>query len=84
MKRFLICMASLAIFLPICVFSKSQTGPPKGPMGMDPITIMDTDGDGKISLSEWTQFHQDRFNEMDTDGDGYLSETELQKHPGPK
>ncbi|HNW28011.1 MAG TPA: EF-hand domain-containing protein [Spirochaetota bacterium] len=83
MKRFLLCLATLALFPAICAVAQSRPEPPRGPKGINPITMMDADGDGKVSLSEWTQFHESMFNEMDTDGDGYLTAAELQKRPGP-
>lgn len=54
---------------------------------------VDTDGDGRVSLSEFQERHakrmtvEERFARMDADGDGYLTETELaaagRKH-GPR
>ena len=38
---------------------------------------IDTDGDGKISKSEFVNSHEERFSKMDTNGDGYLEREEM-------
>jgi Ca2+-binding EF-hand superfamily protein len=38
---------------------------------------MDTDGDGKISRTEFASYDQQRFSKMDANGDGVISLNEL-------
>jgi hypothetical protein len=42
------------------------------------IKLIDTDGDGKISLAESEAGSKAMFAKMDTDGDGYLSASECE------
>jgi len=37
----------------------------------------DTNGDGKLSLAEWTKMQEEVFKKADTNSDGYLDEAEL-------
>ncbi|MCR4267730.1 EF-hand domain-containing protein [Nitratireductor sp. ZSWI3] len=48
-----------------------------GPM-MRGMARIDTDGDGTISLEEFSSRHLDRLKAADADGDGTLSDAELQ------
>lgn len=41
---------------------------------------IDSDGDGKISKSEFINSHEERFGKMDTNGDGYLERGEMKAH----
>ena len=38
---------------------------------------IDTDGDGKISKSEFVNSHEERFSKMDANGDGYIEREEM-------
>ena len=48
----------------------------------DPLTELDTDGDGALSLEE-SGLDEDQFSVMDADGDGYLTETDRESMPPP-
>ena len=39
---------------------------------------MDTDGDGKVSLAEFTEMHAQMFKRMDKDADGVITLAEMQ------
>ncbi|MBT3980422.1 MAG: hypothetical protein HOE90_03665 [Bacteriovoracaceae bacterium] len=39
----------------------------------------DTNGDSKISKSEWDQGHSEKFSKKDKNGDGFLTEEEIGK-----
>jgi hypothetical protein len=56
-----------------------------GPRRMGPpdLKTLDTNGDGKVSLAEFTAHAKVMFDKIDTDHDGVLSETEL-KAPPPR
>jgi len=41
---------------------------------------MDTDGDQKISKTEWQKFHDDKFAALDKDGNGSVTEKEMAAH----
>jgi Ca2+-binding EF-hand superfamily protein len=49
-----------------------------GPMMRIIFSLMDADGDGKLTLQEWQAAHERIFNEMDTDHDGTVSLEEMQ------
>ena len=50
-----------------------------GPLPMRIIfALMDSDGDGTISLQEWQAAHEKIFKAMDTDKDGTVSFEEMQ------
>jgi len=63
-----------------------------GHRGMNPIAmriifaLMDTDGDGTISLQEWQAAHERIFKAMDADKDGTVSFEEMMNfmHGTPK
>gem|GEM_PF-2319268 len=62
----------------------------RGPRGGSPVKMMDTDGDGSVSKSEWINFQSKIFSKMDKDGNGSLSEDEFtsgrpggRRGPGP-
>jgi hypothetical protein len=63
-----------------------------GHRGMNPIAmriifaLMDTDGDGTISLQEWQAAHERIFKAMDADRDGTVSFEEMMNfmHGTPK
>jgi len=64
----------LATVLPVAAFAQvSQT--------TDYLALMDTDGDGRVSLDEYQQWMGYAFARMDRDGDGVLAPDEL---PGGK
>jgi Ca2+-binding EF-hand superfamily protein len=42
------------------------------------LTLMDTDGDGAVSLSEFQAAHERMFKAMDADKDGRLTLKEMQ------
>jgi Ca2+-binding EF-hand superfamily protein len=42
------------------------------------FTLMDTDGDGTVSLQEFQQAHERLFKAMDTDHDGTLTLEEME------
>jgi len=64
-----------------CLFALAAVAlmaqPPHNPRGN-----LDTDADGLISLDEFVQGSQARFEKMDQDGDGYLSSSELDARAG--
>ena len=50
-----------------------------GPMAMRIIfSLMDADGDGKLTLQEWQAAHERIFKAMDTDHDGTVTLEEMQ------
>jgi EF hand domain-containing protein len=50
-----------------------------GPMAMQIIfSLMDADGDGKLTLQEWQAAHERIFKAMDTDHDGTVTLEEMQ------
>ena len=50
-----------------------------GPVMMRMIfSLMDADGDGKLTLQEWQAAHERIFKAMDTDHDGTVSLEEMQ------
>jgi hypothetical protein len=50
-----------------------------GPMMMHIIfSLMDADGDGKLTLQEWQAAHERIFKAMDTDHDGTVTLEEMQ------
>lgn len=66
-----------------------EGGPPHGPGG-DPqaridefLKKVDTNGDGKVSKEEWTEFSrkesEDRFSKMDTNKDGSVDKAEMEE-----
>ncbi|MBI3903533.1 MAG: EF-hand domain-containing protein [Nitrosomonadales bacterium] len=55
--------------------SSAMSGQPDAMM----FRIMDSNGDGMISKSEFRAFHDKRFKEMDANHDGKLSQEELQR-----
>jgi len=61
-----------------------------GPLGRVLFALMDTNGDGKISLQEWQAAHERIFKAMDTDNDGTVDLQEMQqfirpaRRPGPR
>ncbi|EKF44062.1 EF-hand domain-containing protein [Nitratireductor indicus] len=68
-----------------------QGGPMKGPMGGQMngqmngkgggrMAHLDSDGDGAISLEEFSSMRLEQLKAADKDGDGVLSEAELQDH----
>ncbi|HOT50761.1 MAG TPA: EF-hand domain-containing protein [Candidatus Hydrogenedentes bacterium] len=87
----------------ICTFPAwAQGAPEAGPMppppGMDrpgggpppfmpPPEEMDANGDGNVSLDEftaaWDKIGRERFKRHDANGDGILDKGELAKRPGP-
>ncbi|WP_367718636.1 acid-shock protein [Nitratireductor sp. GISD-1A_MAKvit] len=64
--------------------SSDQTAPQaaaekmKGGKKMRSISRLDKDGDGAISIEEFSAVHIERLKTADTDGDGVLSDAELQ------
>lgn len=89
--------------LAICAFPVwAQGAPEEGPMppppGMDrpgggpppfmpSLEEMDANGDGNVSLDEftaaWDKAARERFKRHDANGDGILDKEELAKRPGP-
>jgi Ca2+-binding EF-hand superfamily protein len=61
-----------------------------GPLGRVLFAMMDSDGDGTLSLQEWQAAHERIFKAMDTDKDGTVSMEEMQqffrgwRRPGPR
>jgi Ca2+-binding EF-hand superfamily protein len=52
--------------------------PEKGEMGaVEKIKKMDTNGDGVLTVEEYTTGAQSMFAQMDTDHDGYLTKAEM-------
>lgn len=45
------------------------------------IIMLDTDGDGSLSLEEFQSMHERMFNYMDANKDGKLEASELGGHP---
>lgn len=45
---------------------------------------VDTNGDGKISRSEFVSKAEERFSKMDKDGDGYLTKEEMKAMRGKR
>ena len=58
----------------------SSRRPERG-RGGDPFTIMDENGDGKLSRSEVKGPLADDFDRIDRNGDGYIIESELPQRP---
>jgi hypothetical protein len=54
-------------------------GPFSGPLGRLLFALIDSDGDGTISLQEWQAAHERIFKAMDTDKDGTLTFEEIQQ-----
>jgi hypothetical protein len=54
------------------------------PMQNSPITMMDKNGDGKISLTEARGPLKSDFTRLDRNNDGYLTEVEIPKKPRKK
>jgi Ca2+-binding EF-hand superfamily protein len=48
-------------------------------LGSALFALMDTNGDGRISLQEWQAAHERIFKAMDTDNDGTLDRQEMQQ-----
>lgn len=46
------------------------------------FALMDTDGDGKLSLQEWQAAQERIFKAMDSDKDGFVSLQEMQNFMG--
>jgi Ca2+-binding EF-hand superfamily protein len=42
------------------------------------FSLMDADGDGKLTLQEWQTAHERIFREMDTDHDGTVTLEEME------
>jgi hypothetical protein len=42
------------------------------------FSLMDADGDGKLTLQEWQTAHERIFKEMDTDHDGTVTLEEME------
>ncbi len=42
--------------------------------------MIDTNGDGKISVEEHADAAAERFSKMDINGDGFVSKKEMRKH----
>jgi Ca2+-binding EF-hand superfamily protein len=42
------------------------------------FSLMDADGDGKLTLQEWQMAHEHIFKEMDTDHDGTVTLEEME------
>lgn len=62
---------------PMGTGSGQVTGMGPGRMMAKHMKMMDQDGDGKISLQEFMDFHDQRFQQMDVNGDGALDSEEL-------
>lgn len=50
-----------------------------GPLGRVLFALVDSNGDGKISLQEWQAAHERIFKAMDTDNDGTVDIQEMQQ-----
>jgi Ca2+-binding EF-hand superfamily protein len=49
-----------------------------GPMMRIIFSLIDADGDGKLTLQEWQAAHERIFKAMDTDHDGTISLEEME------
>ncbi len=59
---------------------KGSMGGPMNGMGGGRMAHLDADGDGAISLEEFSSMRLEQLKAADADGDGVLSEAELQDH----
>ncbi|RKN78162.1 EF-hand domain-containing protein [Ulvibacterium marinum] len=93
MKQHLFSIAALAILVGTLSSCRSSNTAgqfkPGGPERQPPsaseiISRMDTDEDGKLSMSEVRGRLKERFGEIDTDDDGFLTKEEIEKIPRPR
>jgi Ca2+-binding EF-hand superfamily protein len=71
-------LAAIALLaLPAAALAQSHPATPSAYLDM-----MDTDGDGRVSLAEYQDYMSAGFRSMDANGDGVLDATELP--PGPR
>ena len=74
-------MSTIALVFPLSLSLMAQVpenSPQNGrrPQGRPDLAKMDTDGDGKISASEW-KGPADVFKRLDSDNDGYATREEM-------
>jgi Ca2+-binding EF-hand superfamily protein len=50
------------------------------PSGHDPMRMLDSDGNGSVSLAEFRQHAAGMFRRLDPDGDGRVTVAELRAH----
>jgi EF-hand domain pair/EF hand len=50
------------------------------PGGHDPMAMLDSDGNGSVSLAEFRQHAAGMFKKLDPDGDGRVTVAELRAH----
>ena len=50
--------------------------------GMPDLTVLDVDGDGRLSIDEAPERMKNFFSQMDGDGDGFIAQDELQAGRG--
>lgn len=82
--------ATLACMLPAAYAQGGPQGGPRpggrGPM-MPPIEMLDANGDGGVTVTEFfdgmDKMNQERFGRMDANADGILSKEEVAAMPGP-
>jgi len=59
-----------------------QTAPPPGPGGRGGMMMRaDTNGDGKVSLAEFSAVMDQRFTRLDKNGDGFITADEMSDMP---
>lgn len=68
--------------------AENKNGDPQRRQGSQPsveqlLTELDTDNDGKLSMSEVKGPLKKDFSKIDSDDDGYLSKEELKNAPKP-
>lgn len=71
MKKFIPLTLAMMILSP-AAFADDYKG--------DKAKMIDTDGDGVVSQSEFMAAHEKRFSEIDADGNGELSRDEMKAH----
>lgn len=79
-KLFLTCTA--LVFLASPVYAEDiagEAGAHEGRKG-GMMQKIDTDGDGKVSKSEFIAVHEKKFSKIDADGDGYVGREEMKAH----
>jgi hypothetical protein len=72
-KRVLFSFLWLTLFATTTVLAQSPPGN-QDPQGKKWISKLDTNGDGKISKSEYLKACEDRFKAIDQDNDGFIDE----------